>query len=79
MSMNDLEDLAKVYGPMASSSEFKRGEHIRYIDAEGYEKSGTIEWAQAATESIPLKYIIVPDEEDAFLDFAMPSDVITQE
>ncbi len=67
--INDLEDLAKTYEPPALFSEHKRGNHVRYIDASGQEKSGTIEWVQAATESIQQKYIIVPDEEGAYLNW----------
>jgi hypothetical protein len=77
--MNDLEDLAKTYGPAAPYSEHKRGDRVRYISAEGEETSGVIEWVQASTESIPMKYIIVPDEPGQFLDFALPGDILTQE
>ncbi len=74
--MNDLEDLAKTYGPPAPFSEHKRGDRVTYIDAAGQQRSGTIEWVQAATESIPMKYIIISDEEGAFLDFALPGDIL---
>ncbi len=70
------QELEATYGPAAAFSEHKRGDRVRYIDAEGQEKSGTIEWVQAAFQNIPMKYIIVPDEEGAFLDFALPGDII---
>lgn len=73
--MDDLTELEKTYGPMAPYSEHKRGEHTRYIDAEGQQRSGTIEWIQAATPDIQMKYVIAPDD-GGFLDFALPGDVI---
>jgi hypothetical protein len=68
-----------LYGPAAPYSEHKRGDRVRYIDASGDEKSGVIEWVQAATPDIQMKYIIAPDEPGQFLDFALPGDILTQE
>jgi hypothetical protein len=76
--MNDLEDLAKTYGPAAPYSEHKRGEHITYTSAEGERKSGEIVWVQAAFQDIPIKYVVAPDD-GGFLDFVLPSDIIAQE
>ncbi len=72
----ELAELTELYGPAAAFSEHKRGEHIRYISAEGIEQSGVIVWVQARFENIPMKYVIAPDQEGAFLDFAMPADVL---
>jgi hypothetical protein len=72
------KDLEKTYGPSAPYSEHKRGERINYLRADGIPSSGVIEWIQAAYEDVPIKYIIAPDD-GGFLDFALPSDVITQE
>jgi hypothetical protein len=72
------EGLEKTYGPMASHAEHKRGDHVHYISAGGQEKSGVIEWVRAATPDIQMKYIIAPDD-GGFLDFALPSDVLTQD
>jgi hypothetical protein len=71
------EKLEATYGPAAPFSEHHRGEHITYITAEGKQARGTIIWVQAAHQDIPQKYVVAPDEPDGFLDFAMPSDVVT--
>jgi hypothetical protein len=76
--MNDLENLAKTYGPSAPYSEHKRGEHITYTSAEGERKSGEIMWVQAATDAISIKYIVTPDD-SGFLDFVIPGDVISRD
>jgi hypothetical protein len=76
--MNDPEDLAATYGPAASFSEHKRGDHIIYTTAEGYTGSGVIVWVQAPFESIGVKYVVAPDEPTGFVDFVMPGDVIMQ-
>jgi len=39
---------------------------------------GEIVWIQAAYQDIPIKYIIAPDD-NGFLDFALPLDVLTQD
>jgi hypothetical protein len=78
-AMNDLEELAKTYGPSAPYSGHKRGDHITYTSAEGLRSSGEIVWVQAATETIPLKYIVAPDTPGSFLDFVMPADIIDRE
>ncbi len=72
---NDQE-LAAVYGPAAPFSEHRRGDHVRYISAEGQGKSGTIEWVQAPFENIGVKYIVAPDEEGQFLDLCSPGDIL---
>ncbi len=72
---NDQE-LAAVYGPAATYSEHKRGGRVTYIDASGQRQSGVIEWVQAAHGDIQQKYIIAPDEPGAFLDFALPGDIL---
>jgi hypothetical protein len=77
--MNDLDELRSTYGKEAQFSEHKRGDKVRYLDCDGHEQSGTILWIQAAFQSQPMKYVIAPDTEGAFLDFALPSDVITQD
>ncbi len=77
--MNDLEDLAKTYGPSAPFSEHKRGEHISYTSAEGLRSSGTIVWVQAPFQSIGVRYVVAPDDPNGFVDFVAPGDVITQE
>lgn len=76
--MNDLDDLRATYGREAQFSEHKRGEHIKYLRADGKPSSGEIVWIQAAYEDVPIKYIIAPDD-NGFLDFALPSDVIMQD
>jgi hypothetical protein len=75
--MDELTELAKTYGPAAPYSEHKRGEHITYTSAEGERRSGEIVWVQAAFQDIPFKYVVAPDD-GGFLDFALPSDIITQ-
>ena len=72
------EDLEATYGPAAPFSEHKRGEHIKYLRADGKPSSGEIVWIQAAYQDVPIKYIIAPDD-NGFLDFALPSDVLTQD
>jgi len=72
------EQLEKTYGPSAPFSEHKRGDRVRYLSASGEERSGMIVWCQASTKDIQMKYVIAPDD-GGFLDFALPSDVITQE
>ena len=74
--MVESEDLEATYGPSAPYSEHKRGDHITFTTAEGLRSSGTIVWVQAAFQDIPMKYVIAPDD-GQFLDFALPSDVIT--
>jgi hypothetical protein len=39
---------------------------------------GVIVWIQVAYEDVPIKSIISPDD-NGFLDFALPSDVLTQD
>jgi hypothetical protein len=77
--VESFEDLEATYGHAAPFSEHKRGDHVRYLDCDGNEQTGTIIWVQARFENIPQKYVIVPDTEGAFLDFALPSDVLTQQ
>ena len=73
---DSLENLEALYGPLAPFSEHKRDERIAYTSAEGERRSGEIIWVQAATDAIPIKYIVAPDD-GGFLDFVMPGDVIT--
>jgi hypothetical protein len=73
-----FEKLEATYGPAAPFSEHKRGEHIKYLRADGKPSSGEIVWIQAAYQNVPIKYIIDPDD-NGFLDFALPSDVIIQD
>jgi hypothetical protein len=73
------EDLEAAYGPAAPYSEHKRGDHITYTSAEGLRSSGVIIWVQARFRDIPLKYVIGPDTPGEFLDFALPSDILTQD
>jgi hypothetical protein len=70
-----FEQLEATYGPAAPYSEHKRGEHITYTSAEGERRSGEIVWMQAATDAIPMKYVVAPDD-GSFLDFVLPGDVI---
>jgi hypothetical protein len=78
--VESFEDLEETYGPAAPYSEHKRGDHITYTSAEGLRSSGTIVWVQAAfQDSIPMKYVVAPDDPNQFLDFVMPGDVLTQE
>jgi hypothetical protein len=76
--MVESENLEEVYGPAAPFSEHERGDHVKYLRADGMASSGEIVWIQAAYEDVPIKYIIAPDD-NGFLDFALPSDVITQD
>jgi hypothetical protein len=74
-------DLEAVYGPAASHSDHKRGEHITYRPAEGGpNRTGTILWVQAAGKvgdhEMGIRYVIDPDEDTGFLDIAMPGDVV---
>ncbi len=71
-----LADLEATYGPAAPFSEHKRNDHIRYISAEGLRSSGTIVWVQAPHGEIGVRYIVAPDAPGAWLDFALPADVI---
>lgn len=75
------EDLEAIYGPSAPFSEYKRGDHITYISAEGERKSGTILWVCAPSEigevKLGMRYLIAPDDPAAFVDVALPGDVIT--
>lgn len=75
------EDLEAIYGPLAPFSEHKRGDHITYTSAEGEDKSGTILWVCASSEignvKLGLRYLIAPDDPNAFVDVALPGDVIT--
>lgn len=75
------EDLEAIYGPAAPYSEHKRGDYITYTSADGERKSGTILWVCAPTEigevKLGLRYLIAPDEPTAFVDVALPGDVIT--
>ena len=75
------EDLEATYGPAAPFSEHKRGDYITYTSAEGECKSGTILWVCAPTEigevKLGLRYLIAPDDPTAFVDIALPGDVIT--
>ncbi len=68
-------DMEATYGPMALYSEHKRGDHIIYTTAEGLRGSGVIIWVQAATDSIPIKYVVAPDD-GGFLDFALPGEIL---
>ena len=72
-----LEDLRATYGKEAQFSEHKRGEHITYTSAEGERSSGTIIWVQERFGDIPMKYVIAPDTEGAFIDFCLPADVVS--
>lgn len=73
-----FEQLEATYGPAAPFSEHKRGEHLKYLRADGMASEGEIVWIQAAYQDIPIKYIIAPDD-NGFLDFALPLDVLTQD
>jgi len=77
--VNDLEDLAKTYGPAAQFSDFQCNEHIHYISADGKQLSGVIVWVQAATGDIGQRLVVAPDTEGAFLDFVAPGDVLQVE
>jgi hypothetical protein len=82
IAMSDsFEILESLYGPLAPYSEHKRGDHITYTSAEGDRKSGTILWVCAPSEignvKLGLRYLIAPDEPTAFVDVALPGDVIT--
>jgi hypothetical protein len=72
------EDLEATYGPAAPFADHKRGDHIKYLRADGMPSEGVIVWIQAAYQNVPIKYIIAPDD-NGFLDFALPSDVIMQD
>ncbi len=76
--MAELEDLRTTYGPMASHSEHKRGDRVKYLRADGVPSEGVLVWIQAAYQDIPIKYIIAQDD-NSFLDFALPSDILTQD
>lgn len=75
------EELEAIYGPSASFSEHKRGDHITYTSAEGESKSGIILWVCAPSEigevKLGMRYLIAPDDPTAFVDVALPGDVIT--
>ena len=75
------EDLEVIYGPAAPHSEYKRGDHITYTSSEGERKSGIILWVCASTEKgevkLGMRYLIAPDDPTAFVDVALPGDVIT--
>ncbi|HYU75911.1 MAG TPA: hypothetical protein VEL31_24825 [Ktedonobacteraceae bacterium] len=73
------QDLEATYGPSAPYSEYKRGNHIRYIDASGEQRSGMIVWCQASAGDIQMKYVVAPDDPGEFLDFVLPGDVLTQD
>jgi hypothetical protein len=76
--MTELEDLEALYAYAAPHSDHKRGDHVNYLRAEDLPSSGEIVWIQAAYQAIPIKYIIAPDD-NGFLDFALPSDILTQD
>ena len=61
------EDMEATSGPAAPDSEHKRGDHITSTTAEGLRSSGTIVWVQAATDAIPMKDVVAPDD-GGFLD-----------
>ena len=69
------EDMVATSGPAAPYSEHKQGDHITSTTAEGLRLSGTIVWVQAATDAIPMKYVVAPDD-GGFLDCCLPGDVI---
>ena len=81
MTSQEEQDLEAVYGPMASHSEHKRGEHIVYIAAEGHQTSGTILWCCApglvGAEYMGVRYIVAPDPPTGFIDVVWPADVLT--
>lgn len=78
MTGQDEKELEALYGPAAPFSEHKRGNRVKYLRADGKPSVGIIVWIQAAYQDIPVKYIIAPDD-NSFLDFALPSDVLIQE
>ena len=82
-SYSSLENLESLYGPLAPYSEHKRGDHITYTSAEGECKSGIILWVCAPTEigdvKLGIRYLIAPDDPTAFVDVALPGDVISQD
>jgi hypothetical protein len=78
MTGQEEKELEATYGPAAPFSEHTRGDHVRYRSADGKERSGVIEWVQAATDAIPMKYVMVPDD-GGFLDFCLPADMLSQE
>jgi hypothetical protein len=69
------EDMEATYGPAVPYSEHQRGDHITYTTAEGLRSPGTIVWVQVATDAIPMKYVVAPDD-GGFLDCCLPGDVI---
>jgi hypothetical protein len=76
--MESFKELEQVYGPAAPHSEHKRSDRVKYLRADAKLSVGVIVWIQAAYQNIPIKYIIAPDD-NSFLDFALPSDILTQD
>ncbi len=81
MTSQEDKDLEAIYGPMASHSDHKRGDRIRYLSAEGLHCEGEIIWCCApgmvGNEFMGLRYIVAPDPPTGFIDVAFPSDILT--
>ncbi len=79
VSQEEMEDL---YGPLASHSEHKVGDRIRYI-YEGQATAGTIVWVCAARPDSdpPLKlcYVVNPDVFAGMPHITYPNDILTAE
>jgi hypothetical protein len=75
--VESFEDLEVLYGPASPFSEHRRGDHITYTTAEGLPGAGTIIWCQARFADVSQKYIVAPDTPTGFIDYVMPSDIIT--
>ncbi len=77
------DDLEALYGPAATHSDHKRGDHITYSSAKGVPTSGTIIWCQApyritAYAGIGLRYVVVPDIDTGTVDIVWPDEVIRE-
>lgn len=59
---NEIAELTETYGPLATHSEYKRGEIVVYRDELGATKRGEILWVCAAADivgrHVPMQYII---------------------
>ena len=72
--------LEQEYGPAARISEYRRGQHVKYILDKDHNVSGKILWVSAARDlpngqHIGISYVIALDE-GGFVDVVMPADVI---
>ncbi len=52
-----FEQLEATYGPAAPFSEHKRGEHLKYLRADGMASEGEIVWIQAAYQDIRISLL----------------------